>query len=40
MLVHILIFMLGLIFGVCALAMVSINRSEEEELRNGVDERV
>jgi len=39
MIVHLLIFMLGAMVGVCGLAMVSINRGEKE-LGKGVDERV
>ncbi|MFZ3020163.1 MAG: hypothetical protein WA051_01420 [Minisyncoccia bacterium] len=40
MLIHLLTFMLGTIFGVCALAIVSVNQGEEEELRKGFDERI
>lgn len=40
MLINILTFMLGTIFGVCALAIVSVNQGEEDEMRKEFDEKI
>lgn len=40
MLINILNFILGAIFGVCALAIVSINQGEDDEIRKGFDEKI